>query len=171
MAQIFGNATSTQFTVDSSGRLYIPTGANPSIAFAGDLAINTSTSSLRFYDGTAERSLFPIQIKTFTFASSTWLAAKGATASSTIPLGVASIHGETWIEISCYTDSAGTAEAEFGDGTNWMDYQSLSTTLTTDSSLSNATFTRYEKRYARIGKTATNPDYITCSVGIREESD
>jgi len=158
-------------SIKADGTLAIPYATNPSITRVGELGVNTATSSLRFHDGTAERSLYPVQYKSFTVASSTWLNAKGATASSTIPLGVASVHGETWTEITCYTDSAGTAQAEFGDGTVFMDYQLLTTTATTDSSLSNNTFTRYEKRYIRIGQTATNPDYITCSVGIREEAD
>jgi len=166
-------ATNASTTNTSIGTwLSIPNSANPTVGVAGTLAIDTTaaSSSLRFHDGTAERSLYSIQYKSFTVASSTWLGAKGATASSTIPLAVASVHGETWTEITCYTDSAGTAQIEFGDGTNWMDYQLLTTTALTDSSLSNNTFTTYEKRYVRIGQTATNPDYITCSVGVREDA-
>ena len=51
-----------------------------------------------------------------------------------------------------------------------MDYQLLTTTVSTDSSLTNNTFIRYEKRYIRIGQTS-GFNTLTCSVGIREDAD
>lgn len=153
----FGGATSFELPQDSV------------VNASGEVSIDTATSSIRYFDGTAERALYDIQYKTFTIASSTLDAYEGQTASSTIPLGVASIHGETWTEISCFSD-AGTVGAEFGDNTNWMDYQPISTTLVTDNSLINNTFTRYEKRYIRVGQ-ASSLGSFSCTVGIREDAD
>jgi hypothetical protein len=162
-----GNASSTQMGI--SGRLYIPNSTDPTISIAGDLGINTTaaSSSLRYWDG-AEMALYPTQYKTITVASTTLDVYAGRTASSTIPLGVASPQGETWTEISCYTD-AGTAQAEFGDGTNFMNYVMVSSTTNTKTSLSNNTFTTREKRYIRIGQTS-GFNSLTCSVGYYQNA-
>lgn len=105
--------------------------------------------------------------RSVTVASSTLIATGGVTGSSTIPIGVSAPDGETWDKITCFTD-AGTAQLEFGDGTNWMDYQYLTTATSTDSSLTNNTFYGYEKRYIRVGQTS-GINFVTCSAVITEE--
>lgn len=158
--------TSTQ--VNAISELSIPTSTDPVLDRSGEIALNVTfaTSSLNVNIGGTEMALYPVQYKTITIASSTLDAYAGQTASSTISLGVASPQGETWVSIECFT-SAGTAEVEFGDGTNWMDYQLLTTSVSRDTSLSNNTFTMLEKRYIRVGQTASLTD-LSCSVGIRQ---
>jgi len=171
-SNLFASGTAYLANVTISDTLTLASSTNPTINATGEIGINTTnaSSSVRYHDGTAERALYDVQYKTISIVSSTLDAYEGKTASSTIPLGVASPHGETWTELICFTD-AGTAEIEFGDGTNWMDYYKATTATTTrDTSLTNGAFTDLEKRYVRVGKLVT-ADTITCSVGIREAAD
>lgn len=149
----------------------IPNGADPTVDAAGECALNTTaaSSSVRCYIDSAERALYDTMEKTLIIASSTLSAYAGATASTTIELGFASVHGETWTRLDCITD-AGTAEIEFGDGTNWMDYQLVSGTVTSDTSLSNNTFTMLEERFVRVGQTS-GFNTLACTATIRINAD
>ena len=170
--QQFNNASSTQLTITASGRLYIPAGANPTIAATGDLAINTTaaSSSLRYFDGTAERVAYNEIPRTFTFASSTVAYYGGSAATTTIPMGTA-FRPETWTSISCYSN-AGTGGLRFGDGTNFMEYVPVTTTTGTFVTLAtNNTFIRGEKREIQIRQETTVTRDISCSVLVREDAD
>ncbi|OGH87719.1 MAG: hypothetical protein A2206_00995 [Candidatus Magasanikbacteria bacterium RIFOXYA1_FULL_40_8] len=171
-SNLFASGTAYLANVTISDTLTLASSTNPTIDATGEIGINTTnaSSSVRYHDGTAERALYSVDYRTITIVSSTLDAYEGKTNSSTIPIGVASVHGETWTDMICFTDS-GTAEVEFGDGTNWMDYYKATTATTTrDTSLSNNAFEMLEKRYIRVGKLVT-ADSITCSVGIRETAD
>jgi len=172
IADFSGNQISGALVWDFGGAtsLELPNSADPSLSTTGLVEVNTTaaSSSIEYYDGTRNTALYDIIWKTFTISSTTMEITEGFTASTTVPLGVASPHGETWTEISCYTDTS-IVELEFGDGTNFMDYQLLTTTVLTDSTLSNNTFTSREKREVRIGQAGTF-DWATCTVGIRENT-
>ena len=93
---------STLFSIDNTGLvtapgsidfssasfLKIPQSVNPTIDATGKFAINTTaaSSSLRYYDGTAERSVFPDGIAGLPFASSSlaYMGAYGASGTTTI---------------------------------------------------------------------------------------
>ena len=169
--QTFTNATSTQMSIDASGRLYIPAGANPTIGATGDIAINTTaaSTSIRFYDGTAERSAYVAKPRTFTFASSTVAYYGGTAATTTIPLGAA-LRPETWLTVTCYSN-AGTGSLRFGDGTNYMEYVPITTTASPVALATNNTFIMSEKREVQIRQETTVTRDISCSVLVREDSD
>ena len=169
--QTFTNATSTQMSIDATGRLYIPAGANPTIGATGDIAINTTaaSTSIRFYDGTAERSAYVAKPRTFTFASSTVAYYGGTAATTTIPLGAA-LRPETWLTVTCYSN-AGTGSLRFGDGTNYMEYVPITTTASPVALATNNTFIMSEKREVQIRQETTVTRDISCSVLVREDSD
>ena len=169
-----GTATTTigldgSLTLNPTAVLTIPYSTNPTISNVAQMAIETTSSSIRWHDGTAERALFSTVEKSFTISSSTLSNYNGATVSSTIPLGVASLHGETWISATCFTD-AGTAELEFGGANLFMDYQLITTATTTQTFSANNTFGAYEKRYIRVGKTSSF-NSLSCSVLLRITAD
>ena len=170
---ILGYASSTQMSITSTGHLYIPNGANPSIASAGDLAINTTvaSSSLRYWDGSAERSLFPDSDRVFSFASSTlaYQGGYGATGTTTILLGNYS-RPITLNNFYCKTNT-GTALVLFGDGTASTTYATCSTTGAGVSGLSNNTWTLRENFLIGIGSQTGTPGTITVTASIQQDAD
>lgn len=155
--------------VVSSTALVIPTSTNPVIGRAGAMAVNVTTSSLRFHDNTAERALYDTIEKTITIATSTLDAFEGQTASSTIALGFGSVNTETWTKAVCATTN-GTAEVEFGDGTNFMEYIKLTTTPSVTTLATNNSFNNAELRYIRTGQVSST-GVITCTVTVRRNAD
>ncbi len=164
-------ASTTALTV--SGAIYIPNAADPSIISNGQLAVNTTaaSSSLHYYDGTAERALFPVTERTFVIASSTLLSYKGLGATSTIEWGPA-LYAQTWMEGTCFASSTGTGGLRFGDdGGNYMEYIPISSTPSVITFATNNAFTRLEKRYLQIRAETTLTVDISCSIGVRRDAD
>ncbi len=151
-------------TARLTGELLIPMANNPTLDKDQELALDKTTTSLHANIGGTEFAFYTQDPSgSITIVSSTWNGDKGLTASSTIIIGFSSPEGETWDAITCIVDT-GTAELEFGDGTNWMDYQLLTTTKSTDSSLSNNIFGMREERQLRVGQITSTVNYISCSV-------
>jgi len=168
-ASLISYGSSTAWTINSSGRLYIPANTNPVVNAVGDIGINTTaaSSSIRFATSTNnEAALYPQKEVTITIPYSM----ASTSASTTVPLGFASRHGETWNFISCKTAVA-TAGLEFGDGTNFMTYMPLTTTKSTVTNPPNNTFTYEQARSARIGQIGSNYGTITCIAGITISAD
>ena len=138
-----------------------PNGTAPVTDSVGEIAVDTTSGQFQYNDGTAERAISYLIEKTMTIPTST-LAYVG-TATTTVPIGVA-MQAQTWVDISCYTD-AGTATIAFNDGTNYMDYITCGTAVTSDDgSIANNTFTALEKRYVDIGNVSATTNWITISV-------
>ena len=163
----FGGATSFE----------IPNSTNPTVSAAGEVAVNTTaaSSSIRFHDGTAERSLYPDQDYSVTFASSTlaYLGSYSATATTTIQMG-AGYRPETITQMYCYTDT-GTATVQIGDGvatsTNTVTYVRCTSTGGSFSPTSNNSFTYREKKVMGIGSAIGAPNQITITTTIRKDAD
>lgn len=158
------NASTTNLSVGTW--LKIPAATDPSVADSGAFAINTTaaSSSLRWYDGTAERAAYDTIGPSFTLASTTALIG-----TTTIPLGF-SDRGETWTTYVCNVDQ-GAADIDFGDGTNWMPMSKLTSTANVVTPASNNTFTLYEARKMRVGSSTPSWNYLTCTVVIRKNAD
>jgi hypothetical protein len=142
----FGGATSFE----------IPNEASPTIDATGEIAVDTTSGQIQYYDGTAKRAILPATYPAFTYTTTTW------SGTTTIPLGTAFV-AETWNSVQCYTD-AGTLRLNFNDGTNKMTNVNASTTAGTVTLSSNNTFTASEKRYATIGTPASSPTKISCTI-------
>ena len=144
----------------TSALLKIPNSATLMTNTAGEIGIDTSTSQLRYNNGTATSTIVNYQSPTFSYATSTaW------SATTTILLGTA-VENETWSAAYCWTD-AGSLVVSFNDGTNRM------TQVTATSSTSNVvsqtlstnnTFVAGEKRYVDLGTQATSPTKVTCTI-------
>ena len=131
------------------------------------MAINTTaaSSSLRFFDGTAERSIYADDgTRGFTIYGSSTIATAYGVASTSIGFGV-SKRGETWGDITCYTDT-GTVGLDIGDGTNWMNFIAISSTPTKVTLNSNNTFTYLEQRIRRFKQLSGSPTYFSCTPSV-----
>lgn len=141
--------------------LTIPQGTNPTVNATGELAlnINTASTSLRFYDGSAEWSLRPEFSWGATFASSSlaYQGSFGASGSTTIRREGME-YNMTVDSFKCSVDT-GSAMIEIGDGT-------ASTTATCDGSRdgTNVSFTAEEDILIEIGSTSGSPNSIRLDV-------
>ena len=143
--------------------LEIPNAADPTVSVTGQIAVNSTaaSSSIRFYDGTAERALYPETDVAFNYSTST--ATQGTT---TIALA-GPIRTTTYTQVSCMS-TGGTAKVQLGDGTASStivtSQNGLSTTFTTLSS--NNVFLKGEVRFIAIGTfSATTITQVSCTYG------
>lgn len=172
--QLNGGASTTQMTV--SNHLYIPNSTDPTVSFAGDVALNTTaaSTSVRINDGTSERALYVAKPFGTTVSSST-LAYVGysATATGTIMIPP-SFRPTTITKIYCKTNT-GTALLEVGTGsattTQSTTYLVCTSSGTIQAPSSNNTFTMLQSRLAGIGSQTGNPDFITLTIQQREDAD
>lgn len=163
-------STTSQLSIDPNGRLYIPANANPTINSTGDLAINTTSasSSLRYFDGTAERSLFPDGTGGLPFASSTlaYLGAYGASGTTTM-VQMRFYRPASLLNFYCDTD-VGTAYVTIGNGTASTTGKCTAGGTYTTSSV---TWTMGQAMFIGVGTQTTNPNLITVSPSIRKDAD
>ncbi len=153
--------------------ILIPNSAAPSLSNVGQITINTTqaSTSLRYYDGTATRALFPTTDKTFIIASSTLSAFKGLGATSTISWGVA-LHSETWLEAGCYASTTGSGGLQFTDNTgNKMEYVPVSSAPTLVTLATNNSYIRGEARSLDIRAETSLTQDISCTVTVRRDAD
>lgn len=152
----------------------VGTSTNPTMTNANNLAINTTaaSSSVRYYDGTAERVLSPIVERSFSFASSTltYMGAFGAAGTTTILLSNYD-RPITLTDIYCKTN-AGTTSIQFTDGTNATDLVMCGPNgAEDDGTIANNTWVRREDFKINIGSSIGTPSNITVTVGIRSDAD
>lgn len=160
------NASTTNFS--AATWLGIPNNTNPAVAVAGTLAINTTaaSSSLAFYDGTAERQLFAETDFAFNYPTTT------AAAGTTTKLISGPIRSTTYTQIGCLS-RGGTAVVQIGNGTasstSVISATGNTTTYTTLSS--NNVFDKGVARFIAIGTfSATSVTEVTCTIGRRYDA-
>lgn len=184
---ILGTSNATAMTIDSSGnvgvatstmtgvfnvagkiwstiaqfitQLFIPVSSSLVTNTSGEIGIDSTSGQLRYNDGTATRTLTYFTTPTVTLASTTLT---GDTATTTIPLGYATAN-ETWSSVICGTDT-GTSTLRFGDGTNYTNVITATSTPYPTTLSSNNAFTANEKRQIQIMTTVGSPNYISCTV-------
>jgi len=159
-------------TVTFLAGVVMPSATDPTVDSTHTLAINTTaaSSSLRFYDGTAERSLNPDRDKTLIISSSTIAALGGnPSATTTLMLNLPS-RPETYLSWMCTTNT-GTWSFRIGDGAASTTGSSCSTSGVENTSLSNAAFVRNEKEYLEIGPLSASTVVVTLRFQVRVDSD
>lgn len=145
--------------------LEIPNATDPTVDATGEIAVNTTaaSSSLRYYDGTAERQLKPEWSWGATFASSSlaYDGAFGQTGTTTVKRSGFK-YGVTHSEYYCRTNS-GNVTIVVGDGSASSSPIRCSSTGTTDSTASNGAFTPREMILIAVGSangTTTSDIYF-----------
>lgn len=148
----FGGATS----------LEVPNGATVTTNATGEIGVETTSSTLEFYDGTASRSLSAFYEKGVTIASTTLTSvADTTTATATIP-APAFFKNVTIQSITCYVTGGTSMRVKLSDGTNDMDGINCATTLTSDDgSIANNTLTDTELWEIQLGSESGEVDYIS----------
>ncbi len=136
----------------------------------GTLAIPVST--LRFYDGTSEKTLNTIVTRGAALASSTlaYIGGYGATGSTTIRM-LNNIHSSSLYSFFCKTD-VGTAFMLIGNGSATSTLVQCSTTGTSTGALAvPVAFTMRQDMFFQIGTQASSPNVITISVDLADTAD
>ena len=157
----------------SDATLQLPNASNPTVDASGETAINTTaaSSSIRYYDGTAERAIYPWGFGGLSYASSTlsYIGAYGAAGTTTILLFNAPT-GLTLTGMYCKTDT-GTTTVHFEDGTNDTDSLVCGPDgIEDDGSIANNTWTLWEDFKISIGTQTGDPNVITITPIIRKDA-
>jgi len=154
----------------SADSLEIPNTANPTVNVAGQIALNTTaaSSSLRFYSGSTEFSLYPEKDSSSIYASSTlaYDGAYGASATTTYKLANYK-RPVTLTNLYCITDT-GTVYAEIGTGVASSTVQCTSTGAVTNVATS---FISRQTYMISIGKQTGDPNLITITDTLRSDAD
>lgn len=149
----FVAAGSSTWDFGGAGSLEIPNATDPTVDATGEIALNTTaaSSSIRFYDGTAERVLKPEWSWGATFASSSlaYDGSFGQTGTTTVKRSGFK-YGVTHSEYYCRTDS-GNVTIVVGDGSASSSPIRCSSTGTTDSTATNGAFTAREMILIAVG--------------------
>lgn len=174
-------ASATQFVVSVAANftaglavldfLDIPSSTNPTVDAEGELAINTTqaSSTIRFHDGTAERSASDRYQKTLKISSSTILSLGGnPLATSTIVLDKALLSPITHLARYCET-TTGTWYYRIGNGTASSSAVACTTAGVTET-ITNGTFTYGSKIYLEVGPI-TDATSSTIIIGQRYDAD
>lgn len=165
-------ATSTTATSTFAGAVGIGT-SSPSHLFtvAGDFNL---TGALRAAGtaGTAGQFLTSNGSAAPSWTTAPRYVAAVLHASTTVPTTVftgtttfeltAAYQAQTWNGAKCKTD-AGTADIQIGDGTNWSNTISLTTSVGSSTISSNNAFTASESRYVRVFNPASSPTVVRCT--------
>lgn len=169
-------ATSTingYLSINSAGRLLIPNATDPTISMSGQIGVNTTvaSTSIRYFDGTAERSLSPTKDKSMVLASSTlrYMGAFGASGTTTI-LVSNSYRPFTLVSFFCKTDQ-GTAYIGFGDGSATTTEANCSTGGVEVNPSANNAWVMRENMFLEAGYITGTPHRITVTATIREDAD
>lgn len=161
-AAIGFSVTMTGSDLIVNNTLKIPSSSTQSPTTAGQVGHDTSSDQIKFGNGSVTKVLGNgNQYASFTYSTSTaWVA------TTTIPLGPASI-AETWNNVKCFTD-VGSLQVSFGDATttasNRMNFLNASTTIGTINTTTNNTYTAGEKRFVDVGTPLNAPTSISCTV-------
>lgn len=144
----------------------IPNSANPTVNASGEIAIDTTaaSTSLRFYDGTAERYLYETKPRTFYYATTT------SVAGTTTMRIAGNEHQPTYTSLGC-TSEGGTFNVQIGDGSasSTMHTSSTGNTTSFTTQSSNNSFSMGEVLYISFGTpSATTIKSLSCTLMYRE---
>jgi hypothetical protein len=159
------NASTTNFTAGTS--LGAPNGATVTLANTGYLAFNTSaaSSSLQYYDGTAQRGLYDVTPLTFDFINYP----TNGTGTTSVPYNVGP-RGVTLVSGGCFTSGAGTAKVQAGKGSasTTMLSAALGSSVVPTTISANNTFEAWQRIVFDFGTfSSSGTTTVTCSYGQR----
>lgn len=157
----FGGATSFE----------IPNGTGPTVDAAGEIAVDTTTGQLKFFDGADTHILTGTTTKAFNIASST-LDAMGNkfSAGTTTLLLLNDPEPLTLSGFYCTASTTGTALVRFGDGTNWTNTGTCTTGSYTPVT-SNGTFTSFEAFNVQASSTTGTTNRVSITAVFQKTAD
>lgn len=150
----------------------IVNGSNPTIDAAGELALDTTSGQLKWYDGIQSHIITGTSSPSFRIGSTTpdTTGAKFGSATTTFLIKNPP-EPITLKNFFCKTD-AGTLVVRFGDGTNWTLEASTTNSGINTLTTSNNTFTAFEDFKVQIGTASPNkPNELTCTLVINKTAD
>lgn len=161
---ISGTLTATG-VVDFGGATSVELPQNTTVNAAGEVTINTASSSLSLYNGSAERILTPYDTVTLTNLASTSIDVNGNSYDTGTTTYRMHLYKEavTLGNFYCSLTKGGTVLVQVGDGTASSSALSVNTTAE-DTSPTNGTFTSREPILVSIGSQTSSADDLTCTL-------
>ena len=138
--------------LSSFDSLEIPNGTNPTIDTAGEIALDTTDNQLILDDGTNDMVFTNKHRQCFTLEDP-------ADADDNLPI-FSLDDAFTVTRLDCIVSGGTSAVVVLNDGTNNLDSMTCATTETSDTSLSNNTFTALEKMECDIGTVTGSVDWV-----------
>lgn len=158
----FGGATS----------LEIPNSANPTVDTAGEVAVDTTSGQLKWFDGMKTQIVTGTTSPAFNIASTTLDASgKSFNIGTTTLLLKNNPEAITMVGFYCTASTTGTALVRFGDGTNFTETNTCTTGSFTRTTTNN-TWTAFESFLVQASSTAPNGvNRITVTTVLNKTSD
>lgn len=168
------NASTT--ALSTTGYFQAPAAASsPSLTVAGQLALNdtTASSSFRWFDGTAIRSLYAEVPRSINLASSTLSyqsTSYGASGTTTISV-MNNDRPMTLLHFYCKTD-LNRVHVDFSTGTtHTIDLWCSPSGIDSGALASNNTYTIYQDFKINVGTATTTPNNVVITYFLRNDSD
>ena len=149
----------------------IPNGTAPVVDATGEIAVDTTSGQLKYFDGLGAQIITATTTKSFN-VSSTTLDAYGnsfSTGSSTFLL-MNNPEATTLLGYYCVASSTGSVFVEFTDGANATTISSCSTGSFTETTSNNA-WIAFENFMVIIGGQATDPSRVTITTVTKPTAD
>jgi hypothetical protein len=164
------SATTTNSNI--TGKLTIPNGSSPTVAISGDLAIDTTSGQLKYFDGRRTHILTGTSSPAINIASTTLDAmGKSFNIATTSLLVKNDPEPFTMVGFYCTASTTGTALVRFGDGTNFTETATCTSGSFTPTATNN-TWTAFEPLVLQASSTAPNGvNRITVTAVINKTAD
>lgn len=165
-----GIASSSDLVV--SGSLVLPQGASPTVNAAGELAVDTSTGQLKWYDGQKTQTLTGTTTKSFNIASTTLDASGKRFNTGTSTFLMANLpEAMTMTSFYCTASTTGTAIVQFGDPSGNYTEAGVITSGQLTRTTTNNTWTAYEGLTMQASSTSGLVSRLTCTVNLFNTAD
>ncbi len=158
-------ASTTQLTIDSL--LKIPASSNPTLNITGQIAINTASSSVKFYDGNRSQSIYSSRTSSTIYASSS-LSFDGRYGASGTTTYILANYPRTMILKTLYckvTSGSGTAYVTIGTGTATS---TVNCSTSGVESTTQVTFNQRDNYMISIGGKSGDPNLLTVTDELLE---
>ena len=150
----------------------IPNGTGPTVDTTGEIAIDTTTGQLKFFDGADTHIITGTTTKSFNIASTTLDAMGKDFKTGTTTLLLANFpEAMTLRAFYCTASTTGTALVRFGDPTGNYTETSTCTTGGLTSTVTNNTWTAYEGFTVQASSTAGAVSRITVTAVFNKTAD
>jgi len=177
VATLLGTFSSANFltalsdTLDLGGEtsFEIPNSADPTVNATGEIAIETASSTIRYYDGSEERVVYPYftpQIVGFSSTTIEGTRNRVSYGSGTSTIVIGSYKNPVTVDNLYCKTLVGTVTVDIGDGTSSSSL-AVTTSGTNLNLSSNNTFIAREEIIMAVGSSASSADNLRCQWEVK----
>ncbi len=162
--------------IDPNNGLIIPASSTPTLNIAGQIAIDTTSGQLKWYDGIKVQIVTGTTSPAFNIASTTMgingkQFRNGTTSILLKNFPEAMTLNGFYCKATSTAASAYAGHLRFGDGTNWTEMGTCTTSGVETRTITNNTFTRFEDFIVEASSTAPETDRMTITVILEKTAD